>query len=101
MADAMKPGDAAVAAGWSSADPATLYPAVVHFRIIVEAGFAGEAALHGVLAGYDVTAPLAASRSSQQGRFRAFGVSVRVGGREELVRLDQALRAVEGVRLLL
>ena len=101
MADTLNPGDEAAAGGWSRADPATLYPADVHFRIIVEAGFSGEGALRGVLSGYDVTVPLAASRASQQGRFRAFGVSVRVGGREELVRLDQALRAVEGVRLLL
>ena len=99
MADETTSGTAAD--GWSQADPATLYPAECHFRIIVTETFAGEAALQAVLAGYTVTAPLAASRASQQGRFRSFGVSVRVGGREELVRLDGALRAVEGVKLLL
>jgi len=101
MTDNSKVGETAADGGWTDRDPATIYPAEHHFRIVVAEPFAGEEALRQVLAGYAVTAPLAAGGTSRQGRYRTLSVSVRVGGREELVQLDRALRAVTGVRLLL
>lgn len=100
MTDDSKAGDPA-AAGWTDRDPATIYPAEHHFRIVVAEPFAGDDALRQVLAGYAVSAPLAAGGISRQGRYRTLAVSVRVASREELVQLDQALRAVPGVRMLL
>ena len=87
--------------GWAAVDPSTIYPAEHHFRIIVGQDFACEPALRQVLARYTVTSPLADASQSRNGRFRSLQASVRVDGREELVRLDRELRAVEGVRLIL
>ena len=94
-------GETSTAGGGRAGASAPLYPAEVHFRIVVEGRFAGEAALEAVLAAYAVTAPLAAASRSSTGRFRSLQVSVCVQGLEELTALDRALRAVEGVRLLL
>ena len=87
--------------GGGAAGQTALYPADVHFRIVVEGDFANEAALQEALAGHDVTTPLSPASRSRTGRFRSLHVSVRVQGLAELEELDRALRAVCGVRLLL
>jgi len=84
-----------------SAKPQELYPAEFHFRILVEGNFVGEDALKRVLAGHAVTAPLSHAAHSKTGRFRSLQVSVRIQDRAELDKLDAALRAVDGVKLLL
>lgn len=87
--------------GWAVEDPATLYPAECHFRIIVEKGFADEARLNEILSSSEVTAPLSPGSTSSGGRFRSLQVAVRLKDRAEGVRLDEALRGVAGVRLVL
>ena len=95
--ESVDPGD------WpaSAAEAGRLYPAEVHFRIVVERDFAGADALRRVLAAYEVTSPLAAGAVSAAGRYCAWRVSVRLKGRGEMARIDRELRAVPGVRLLL
>lgn len=78
-----------------------LYPAEVHFSVIVTADFSDDAALLRALAGHCVTQPLRAGSVSQGSRYRSFNVSVRVSSRDELDRLDRDLRGVRGVKLLL
>jgi putative lipoic acid-binding regulatory protein len=87
--------------GWAAADPASLYPAVCHFRIIVTAEFPGAEALQPVLAQSEVTAALQPGKVSGGGKFCSWQVSVRVHDRAEMVRLDRELRAVTGVRMVL
>ncbi len=91
----------ASAEGWAAVDPSSIYPAECHFRIIVVGDFQGEAQLQQVLARSEVTAALQPGKASSGGKFRSWQVSVRVQDREELVRLDRELRAVDGVRMVL
>lgn len=79
-----------------------VYPAEFSFRIIVEAELPGvEAALGAVLSAYRVTAPLAFSRTSSAGRYRAYGASVELQSPDELRAFDAAVKRVPGVRMLL
>jgi len=78
-----------------------VYPAEFHFRIIVDVAAEAEAALCAAVAVYKVTAPLAASRSSAAGRYRAYCVSVEIQTQSELHAFDVAVKRVPGVRMLL
>ena len=87
--------------GWAVADPAMIYPAECHFRIIVAGDFTADHELQQVLSASEVTSILAPASASKGGKFRSLQVSVRVKDRAELVRLDGALRAVAGVKMVL
>ena len=82
-------------------EQAVAYPAQFHFRIIVEAAAAPEAALGIVLAAYRVTVPLTASQVSSSGRYQAYSVSVEIQSQAELHAFDGAVKQVPGVRMLL
>lgn len=82
-------------------DEARIYPAEHHFRIIVLSGSDAFTAIEALLAGYAVTAPLCHGQASRGERYRSLQVSVRLADRAEHRRLDGALRAVAGVRMLL
>jgi putative lipoic acid-binding regulatory protein len=78
------------------------FPAVFHFRIIVEASVvAAQDALRAVLADYTVVAPLAASKASSAGRYQAYCVSVELQSPSEHLAFDAAVKGVSGVRMLL
>ena len=85
----------------TEADEALIYPAEHHFRIIILSGSTAFADIEALLAGYTVTAPLCHGQASRGERYRSLQVSVRLADRAEHRRLDGALRAVDGVRLLL
>lgn len=87
--------------GWAVSDPAVLYPAACHFRIIVTGDFVADEQLRQVLATSEIVAPLAPGKQSQGGKYRSLQVTVRVKDRAEMVRLDHDLRAVAGVRMVL
>ena len=87
--------------GWAVPDPAMLYPAECHFRIIVTGDFGADAQLRQVLDASETTSALAPGGVSRGGKFRSLQVTVRVKNRAELVRLHDGLRAVEGVRMVL
>ena len=87
--------------GWAVPDPAMIYPAECHFRIIVTADFSTDAQLLQVLEACEITAPLAPGNVSKGGTFRSLQVTVRLKSRAELVRLDGEMRAVAGVRMVL
>jgi putative lipoic acid-binding regulatory protein len=82
-------------------DEADVYPATHHFRIIVAAGSPAPKAIESLLADYTVTSPLQAGHASAGGRYQSLQVAVHLTCRADHLRLDQALRAVEGVRILL
>lgn len=82
-------------------DEADVYPATHHFRIIVAAGSPAPKAIETLLADYTVTSPLQAGHTSAGGRYQSLQVAVHLACRADHLRLDQALRAVEGVRILL
>ena len=77
------------------------YPAIFHFRVIVEPGAFNRTELDAALAAYKVTAPLAVSRASSAGRYQAYSVSVEIQSQEALHVFDAALKQVPGVRMVL
>ncbi len=77
------------------------YPAIFHFRVIVEASACAEKGLAEVLTVYRVVEPLAASRASSHGRYHAYSVSVELQRPDDLRALDAALKRVPGVRMVL
>ncbi len=83
------------------AEQEVAYPAVFHFRIIVEVGAAAENVLNGALAAYKITQPLTSAQASGAGRYQAYSVSVEMQSRDELYAFDAAVKGVPGVRMLL
>ena len=77
------------------------YPATFHFRVSVDASACSEPLLAAVLTAFRVVEPLSASRTSSQGRYHAYSVSVVMQTPEELCALDVALKRVPGVRMVL
>ncbi len=77
------------------------YPAVFHFRVIADAPVPVTGALAELLGGYEVVGPLSEANLSSGGRYRSYGVSVRMASREQLQAFDGAVRALAGVRMLL
>ena len=60
-----------------------------------------EAAIEKILEGHRVTDALCAGNTSAEGRFRVLLVSVEVDTFEDMEKLDEALRGVEGVKMVL
>ncbi len=84
-----------------SIDEAKVYPATHHFRIIIQAESQAGDGVAAALKPYAVVAPLRPGQASRAGRYRTLEVSVRLDCRDDHLRLDAALRAVAGVRILL
>ncbi len=82
-------------------DEAAVYPATHHFRIIVAADSQAPQAIAALLADFTVVSPLQAGRASAGGRYQSLQVAVHLDSRVDHLRLDQSLRAIEGVRILL
>ena len=82
-------------------DEAEVYPATHHFRIIIAAGSAARGAIEALLADFTVASPLEEGRASAGGRYQSLQVAVHLPCRADHLRLDQALRMIEGVRILL
>ena len=81
--------------------PKEAYPAVHHIGIVVARDFGGHEALAAVLRGHEVVEPLHEGQRSRSGAYATLRVSVRVESRQRLEQLDNELRAVPGVRMLL
>ncbi len=82
-------------------DEAAVYPATHHFRIIVAAGSQAPQAIATLLEDFAVASPLQAGRASAGGRYQSLQVAVHLDCRADHLRLDQSLRAIAGVRILL
>ena len=77
------------------------YPAEFHFRVICEAAFDISGDIHAAAAGHKITRSFAESNNSRSGKYRSFSISVVFKERAEMVRFDQAVKAIPGVRILL
>jgi len=75
------------------------YPAECHLSVITDGREGMEAALGAALSPYMVTAGLTAGKAS--GKYVAWRVSVTVGSRDELHAVDNAVRCIAGVRMVL
>ena len=75
------------------------YPAECHLSVITDGREGMEAAIKAALSPYAVTVGLTAGKAS--GKYTAWRTSVRVDSRDELHAVDNAVRNIPGVRMVL
>lgn len=83
------------------ADESKVYPAVHHFKVIVDSATFQESTLHAELANHDVRKPLARGRASSGGKYTTYEVSIHFVDRASHHRFDTAVKAIAGVKILL
>ena len=81
--------------------PELKFPVVAHHRIIVTAELADEERARALFADFDLVEPFAVGRTSAGGKYVSYGLSVRLGDRSEMARLDEAITAVPGIKMCL
>ncbi len=77
------------------------YPASYHFRIIIHSSSQALDGITLVLEEYEVVAPLTRGQSSSAGSYHSYNVSVNLPDRDSHLKLDSAIRAVAGVRIVI
>lgn len=77
------------------------FPLTCQYRVIAEKRDGMHFVIETVLMGQGVTAPLRHSRESEKGRYQSFEVEIIVKSLEEMNAIDAALRAIEGVKMVL
>jgi len=77
------------------------FPLQVHYRILCEATDDVAAAVTQCARGLGVSEGFAAGNASQGGKYRSFQLSVVVDSAERMHAIDDAFRAVPGVKMVL
>lgn len=77
------------------------FPVVAHHRIIVEASRRNDAVAKSLFDGFDLVEPFAVGHLSSGGKYVVYNLSVRLADRAEMARVDEAIKAVPGVKMCL
>ena len=77
------------------------FPVVAHHRIIVDAASRDDETAKGLFAAFDLAEPFAVGRASSGGKYVSYALSVRLKDRAEMASLDEAIKAVPGIRMCL
>ena len=77
------------------------YPAEFHFRVICDATVDISADIRSAAAFHKITGELEESNCSRSGKFRSYSISVFFEKQNGMVRFDEAVKAIPGVRMLL
>ena len=77
------------------------FPVVAHHRLICDATRRDDAATAAMFAGFELVEPVAESRASAGGKYISYSLSVRLKDREEMARLDEQLKRVPGLKMVL
>jgi len=77
------------------------FPVVAHHRIIVNAAEKDLAAMQGLFAGFDLVEPVTETNASAGGKYASFGISVHLNSREEMMRFDEQIKLVPGLKMVL
>lgn len=85
----------------SSSQETLAYPACFHFRILADTEAHVESELLQVVNTFQVIEQLVPARASTAGRYTAYGVSIMMQSRAEMVAFDAAVKQVRGVRMVL
>ncbi len=84
-----------------SKTPELEFPLECHFRVIAEDREHMHFVIETVLMELGISDPLEKANASSAGKYVSFGFSTVVASREALSLIDQELRAIEGVRMVL
>lgn len=77
------------------------FPVVAHHRIIVEVSRRNDAVAKSLFDGFDLVEPFAVGHLSSGGKYVVYNLSVRLADRAEMTRVDEAIKAVPGVKMCL
>ena len=77
------------------------FPVEVHFRIVCLGSDPVRAAVRATAEGLGLAEQLTRGNSSSGGKYHSFQLSHTVESPEEMQRIDQAFRAVDGVKMVL
>ena len=77
------------------------FPVVAHHRIIVDAARADEARARALFTDFDLAEPFAVGHASSSGKYVSYALSVRLADPAEMNRLDEAIKAVPGIKMCL
>lgn len=77
------------------------FPVVAHHRIIVNAAGRDDAKTKALFAGFDLVEPVAEGNTSSGGKYVSYGLSVRLKDREEMAKLDEQIKLVPGLKMVL
>ena len=77
------------------------FPLTCHFRVITENLANMHFVIETVLMELGVTAPVENANTSKEGKYISFNISTVVESREEMEKIDQELRLIQGVKMVL
>ena len=77
------------------------FPVVAHHRIIVDADRRNDETARGLFASFALTEPFGVGRTSSGGKYVSYALSVRLRDADEMARLDEAIKAVPGIKMCL
>jgi len=77
------------------------YPVLCHFKIITEDLKNMHFVIETVLLQLGVKDPVQAGNRSAKGKYITYNVSIMVESKEHMYKIDQALREIEGVKVVL
>ena len=78
-----------------------LFPAECHFKVIARDEDGVAESLHRALLSLQVEAPLSAGNSSAAGTYITYNLSLLIETHARMLEIDAALRAVDGVKMVL
>jgi len=77
------------------------FPVLIHFKIIAKMGKETEIAVKAALLGLDIPQQLEEGNLSKKGSYVTYNVSIHVKSRDRMIQIDQTLRKVPGVQMVL
>ena len=77
------------------------FPLVAHHRIIVNAAARDDGKTIELFKEFELIEPVAVGNTSSGGKYVSFGLSVRLKDREEMARLDEKIKLVPGLKMVL
>ena len=82
-------------------EPELVFPLLCHFRVIAENLDNMHFVIETVLLGLGVKSPVEKANISGGGKYISFNISTVVESREAMNRIDQELRLIQGVKMVL
>ena len=77
------------------------FPVIAQHRIIVNASACDDGKTVELFKEFELIEPVAVGNTSSSGKYVSFGLSVRLKDREEMARLDEKIKLVPGLKMVL
>ena len=90
-----------MAESYKGQEPELEFPLTCHFKVIAEDLEGMDFVIETVLMELGVGDPVASGNRSASGKYVTYNVSIEVDSRETMNRIDQALRDIQGVKMVL